>query len=116
MKLLICGSRGWTDQDTIADVLADYAPDHPTVIHGDARGADTLAAAVAMLYGYDVQAFPADWQIHGRRAGYLRNVQMLEQQPDKVIAFHDGRSRGTQHTIDEARRRGIPVDVIAPMT
>lgn len=84
------------------------------VIHGDARGADLLAAAAAMRLGFGVRAFPANWKLHGRAAGPIRNLQMLDERPDKVIAFHDGRSRGTQHTIDEARRRGIPVEIVAP--
>ena len=59
ITLLVCGSRGWTDKDTIADVLADYADRHPVVVlHGAARGADTLAAEVATFYGYEVRAFP----------------------------------------------------------
>lgn len=57
--------------------------------------------------------FPANWKL-GRRAGPIRNQLMLDQNPDKVIAFHDGRSRGTLHTITEARRRGISVEIIHP--
>lgn len=110
--LLVCGSRDWTDQDAIADVLADYADRLVTVIHGGARGADLLAADVAQLYGYEVRAFPADWELHGKRAGILRNLAMLDQNPDRVLAFRVGGSRGTTHTIEAAKARGIPVEVI----
>jgi hypothetical protein len=58
------------------------------------------------------RAFPADWRGKGRRAGILRNLAMLDDEPDRVLAFQRNGSRGTQHTIDEARRRGIPVEVV----
>ena len=111
MKVLVCGSRDWTDADVIANRLADLAPDYPVVLHGGARGADLLADGICSVFGYEVQAFPADWRKHGKRAGILRNLAMLDEQPDLVIAFQRNGSRGTQHTIDEARRRGIPVEV-----
>jgi hypothetical protein len=111
-RLLVCGSRDWGDLDTIAEVLAAYiGRPHMVVIHGAARGADSLAGEVAEDYGWDVRAFPADWERHGKRAGILRNLMMLDERPDRVIAFQRNGSRGTQHTIDEARRRGIPVEV-----
>jgi hypothetical protein len=81
------------------------------VIHGDARGADRWAAEVARQLGCRVRAFPADWDRFGKRAGILRNLQMLDQEPVLVLAFQFNGSRGTQHTISEARRRGIPVEV-----
>jgi hypothetical protein len=113
VKVLVCGSRDWTDEDAIADVLAEYAPDYPTIIHGAARGADSIADRVAKTYGYTVKPFAADWYGMGRRAGIIRNLRMLDENPDLVIAFQINGSRGTQHTIDEARRRGIPVEVHA---
>lgn len=110
MRVLVCGSRSWTDTDTIALTLA-LLPRDTEVIHGAGRGADLLAAQEATILGFTVTAFPANWKL-GRRAGPMRNEQMLDTRPDRVIAFWDGVSRGTAHTIDGARRRGIPVDVI----
>lgn len=112
ITVLVCGSRGWTDKDAIAAELAEFVS-YPEVrvLHGDARGADRLARDVAAFYGYDVRAFPADWETHGKRAGILRNLAMLDEKPDLVLAFQVNESRGTQHTIDEARRRGIHVKV-----
>jgi hypothetical protein len=112
VKVLVCGSRDWQDPDMIEDRLA--ALPACTILHGAARGADTIAATVGDIYGHTVQAFPADWDTHGRRAGIIRNLAMLDECPDLVIAFQAHKSRGTQHTIDEARRRGIPVEVHEP--
>lgn len=110
----MCGSRDWTDRDAITTALTCLPAEHVAieVLHGDARGADRLAAEAATDLGFTVRAFPADWEFHGRRAGIMRNLRMLDERPDKVIAFQRNGSRGTQHTIDEARRRGISVEVI----
>lgn len=89
------------------------------VIHGAASrrvqgaevSADMLADIIARGYGLSVQRFPANWRHYGKAAGYIRNLAMLDTDPDLVIAFQRNGSRGTQHTIDEARRRGIPVEV-----
>jgi ABC-type sugar transport system substrate-binding protein len=53
--------------------------------------------------------FHADWDQFGKRAGYLRNEQMLNQHPTAVWAFWDGQSRGTLHTMREARKRKLPM-------
>jgi hypothetical protein len=110
-RILVCGSRDWTDGDAIADRLADFATDNPTIIHGGARGADTMAENIASLYGYKIERFPAEWARHGKRAGFMRNLAMLDTKPDLVLAFQSNGSKGTQHTIDEARKRGIRVEV-----
>lgn len=116
MKVLVCGSRDWTNAEAIYDRLESLVPvepwlEGPTIMHGDARGADKIAADIALDLGLWVEAYPADWERHGKAAGPIRNLQMLDQQPDLVIAFQRNGSRGTQHTIDEARKRGIPVEV-----
>jgi hypothetical protein len=119
MRVLVCGSRDWGDQGRISEVLGNLPPVPHEVIHGAAsrivegreKSADMLADEVARFYGYKVRTFPADWGRYGRRAGVIRNVEMLDQAPDLVIAFQVNGSRGTQHTITEARRRGIPVEV-----
>lgn len=111
MIVLVCGSREWFRADLIREKLAQL-PRGTTIIHGAARGADTIAAAIAGQLGFDVIAFPVDWR-RGRGAAFERNIEMLERRPDLVIAFQRDGSTGTQHVIDNALRRGIPVDVIA---
>ncbi len=117
MKVLVCGSRSWGDDRDQRYKVYDRIGDLPrdaTIIHGGAAGADRLAANAAHRRGNPVEEFLADWGLHGRRAGIVRNLEMLDQEPDLVLAFWDGESRGTKHTIDEATRRGIPVEVISP--
>jgi hypothetical protein len=109
VRILVCGSRAYTNAAKIRSVLAEieYRSQGPTIVHGAAIGADHLAAEAAFLLGYRTEAYPADWEKHGRAAGPIRNRQMLDTKPDLVIAF--GHGKGTSDTVTEARHRGIPV-------
>jgi hypothetical protein len=86
-------------------------PPFAEIIHGGAPGADRTAGWLAEDFGFTVREFKANWDRDGKRAGILRNIKMLDTKPDLVLAFWDGKSRGTKHVIDEAERRGIPVEV-----
>ena len=113
MKVLVCGSRDWPNAALIRVKLRNLKEEHGpfVVMHGNARGADEMADHAALMLGLDSERWAADWKRHGKRAGILRNLAMLDTKPDLVLAFQRNGSRGTQHTIDEARRRGIPVEV-----
>lgn len=115
MKILVCGSRDFADLSGVSlaiDARIARLAGQVHVIHGAARGVDMIAAESASRYGHEVQAFPADWKTHGNRAGLVRNLAMLDEKPDLVIAFWNGKSTGTAHTITNAKKRGIPVEVI----
>jgi hypothetical protein len=114
MKFLICGGRDWNDLGKVRARM-ERLPKDSVVIHGDARGADRMAGSVGRSLGLLVEAFPADWTRHGKAAGPIRNRQMLDQKPDLVIAFHEdlASSKGTLDCVSEARRRGIPVEVVS---
>ncbi|KKN05312.1 hypothetical protein LCGC14_1088550 [marine sediment metagenome] len=108
MRILVCGSRIWKDREGIKVNLASYAAHDPVVIHGGARGADTIAGEVAKELGFEVEVFPADWNKHGKTAGFIRNQQMLDEgKPDRLLAFHLNNSRGTQDMIDRAQKAGL---------
>jgi hypothetical protein len=113
MRVLVCGSRSWDDAAEIAEALKRL-PRGSTVIHGGARGADQLAGTVAAKLGFEVEVYPADWSAYGKRAGFIRNMEMIDTQPDRVVAFWDGRSTGTKHTLDLARRAEIEVEIHLP--
>lgn len=115
MKILMCGSRTWQDPTPINTVLLGMAHqiDGLTVIHGDARGADEIVSRLVALHGYERQVFHADWALHGRRAGYLRNQAMLDASPTLVWAFRaSGPSPGTDMMVRMARSVGIPTYVV----
>ncbi len=108
-RVLVCGSRTWNDYDAIYRALASKRDEIEVVIHGAARGADTLADRAAINLGLPVLAFPADWRRDGRSAGPIRNHVMLRKgKPDIVLAFSDNldESHGTRHMLAIALRDG----------
>lgn len=110
MKVLVCGGRDYSDSKGLYLVLDSFHKVTPIslLIHGAARGADQLAANWASSRGIPLEAYPADWSLHGRAAGPRRNEKMLyEGKPDKVIAFPGG--RGTAHMVGIARKAGVQV-------
>lgn len=81
------------------------------IVSGMAKGADNLGVAWARFIGLPCAEFPADWEEHGRAAGPIRNAEMAEY-ADALVAFWDGKSRGTKNMIDQAIKRSLLVKVI----
>ncbi len=80
------------------------------VVSGTARGADRLGEIWAQMQGIPVVQFPADWNRYGKKAGYLRNIEMADH-AEALIALWDGESRGTKHMIEIATRKRLEVFV-----
>lgn len=132
MRVLVTGSRDWTDLAAIAYALLDVTalvPDvYVTVVHGGARGADTLADEAAETCGWLREPHSltrADWNRDGSQAGHIRNQLMVNLGADVCLAFvmpcakvncwiepHD--SHGTADCIARAKRAGIPVRTYHP--
>lgn len=118
MRILVCGSRNFTDYDYFWNTLNKIIFSKPIedkwiMISGMARGTDTMAVRYAEEYGMEVLKFPAKWDEHGKAAGPIRNKQMLDEgKPDMVIAFRYPDSRGTQNMIDQATKAGVPVRIV----
>jgi len=109
-KILICGSRNWTNYWSIYDVISKLDKDS-IIIHGAAKGADTIAGVIANKLGLQVVPVPADWKKYGRAAGPIRNKIMLDMNPDLVIGFHENieTSRGTKNMKEQAEKKGVEV-------
>jgi hypothetical protein len=110
-RIVITGSRDWLDARPIRAALEALARESAfsEVIVGGARGVDRIAEREARNLGLRVRVFHADWDAHGKSAGYRRNELMLNQRPTAVWAFWDQTSRGTLHTMREARKRRLPL-------
>jgi hypothetical protein len=100
MKTIIAGSRDFNDFDYMKAYLATIPPwiEITEVVSGCAQGADTLGEKWAELKRIPVKRFPAEWERLGKRAGPIRNAEMGIY-AEGLIAFWDGKSRGTQHMI-----------------
>jgi hypothetical protein len=115
VRVVIAGSRTWTHEAQVMGVVRRLALNHPTatVVTGGARGVDQLAERVALGSGLLVSTHPAKWERYGKRAGFLRNEEMVLG-ADHVIAFWDGLSPGTKLTIDLALRYSRDLEVYFP--
>lgn len=115
MNIVICGSRNFDDyklfQVEMDEFLNMREKETITLVSGGARGADSMARTYAQKYDYKFKEYLADWDGLGKKAGFVRNAQMLEI-ADTIIAFWDGKSKGTAHMIKEAIRRNIPLVVV----
>lgn len=109
--VLVCGSRGWDSYQQVRGALARFAGSPVSVLHGAANGADTFAGTACIALGLNCYAYPPEYEKFGRDAPHVRNDEMLKQ-ADLVLAFWDGKSRGTRSVIEKARKLGIPVEVI----
>lgn len=112
MRVLITGSRTWTDTTAVIRAIKDAARGHRyadvVVVHGDANGADRVAGATAKALNMQVEVHPADWERYGKRAGFLRNDAMVNQGADVCLAFIKDASKGATMCADIAEAAGIP--------
>ena len=91
--------------------MREHFPHATEVVCGMARGADALGARYATENGLGIAKFPAEWDAWGKAAGPIRNAEMAKY-ADALLAFWDGKSRGTMNMIENANRRGRKVVVI----
>ena len=127
MRVIIAGGRDFDDYDLLShkcieimvtchiNGLTTGSIDDIEIVSGRARGADSLGEKYAKEMGYKTKYFPADWDLFGKRAGYVRNEQMAKYSKEDngvLIAFWDGKSKGTKHMIDLANKHGLKVFVI----
>lgn len=115
MRTIICGSRFIKHYEHVvaAVVESGWADQITEVISGTCRGPDQLGERWGERNGVPVRRFPAKWWDEGKAAGIKRNVEMaLYAGPEgAVIAVWDGKSRGTRHMVEYAKKLGMKVYV-----
>lgn len=115
MKIAIVGSRTFEDYDLLCKFIGSVLSDGElasieAVVSGAARGADTLAERYAEEHGFEMIVFPAEWKKFGRRAGFIRNVDIIRE-CDICFAFWDGESHGTKHDIELCEQTSKPCHI-----
>lgn len=115
-RVLITGSRTWTDRQAIFLALKTYQEtvglpsNQITLVSGHCpKGADMLAEISAKALGWNIERHPADWDTYGKRAGFIRNAEMVHSGIDICFAFIHNASKGATMTADLAQKNGIPV-------
>lgn len=111
MKLAIIGSRTFNDYKLLCDHLEKHLNTTTMVISGAARGADSLGEKWAKENSIKTLIFPAEWDKYGKRAGYIRNEDIIKN-CDLCIAFWDGTSKGTTHSVSLCKKYNKPVTII----
>lgn len=121
MKIIVAGGRDFSDYNLLKKKLDYYIffgqdrddPKYDTyeIVSGTANGADRLGERYAIENILKIKRFPADWDAHGKAAGYIRNEQMA-QYADACVCFWDGKSKGTKHMIDLAQKYNLKLKVV----
>lgn len=115
MRIIIAGGRDFDYFDELVNkvdyLISKLDINNIEIISGGANGADKLGERYAVLRKLKLSIFPADWDKYGKGAGYRRNTEMAEY-ANSLIAFWDGKSRGTMHMINIAKKKGLQVKII----
>lgn len=113
-RVIVTGSRKWLEGDLVDLVLDEFVVRYPhiVVVHGHCpTGADHYADLWAESRGHAVERHPANWELFGKGAGFIRNVDMAKLGAVICFAFWDGKGPGTLHMITCATKHGIPVAI-----
>ena len=112
MKTIIAGGRDFKPLAMDRQILDELKETLPIteVVCGMARGADAFGKEWAEAQGIPVKEFPAQWNLYGRRAGYMRNSEMGEY-AEALVAFPGG--FGTTSMIGIATKKGLKIEIIS---
>ena len=115
-RVIIAGSRTFQDYDLLKKECDDflknkYQTHEIVIVSGAAQGADRLGEQYARERGYAIDSHPADWKKYGKAAGPFRNAEMVNS-ADALIAFWDGKSRGTEHIIHFSQTKGRKTKIV----
>lgn len=120
MRIIIAGGRDFNnytllEKECYAILCSSGDKSYIEIVSGCANGADKLGERFANNFALKVIKLPADWDTYGKSAGYKRNEQMAiyaKEQDGVLVAFWDGKSKGTKHMIDLARKHKLTVHII----
>jgi hypothetical protein len=115
-RVIIAGGRDFADYNRLCWFMDqwvldnDMGPDNTDFISGEAKGADSLGKKWALSRGYKVALFPANWELYGKSAGYIRNKQMADE-ATHLVAWWNENSKGTGNMIWVATKVGLKVHI-----
>ena len=114
MRITIGGCRDFNDYEIFKEFVKEYIEGlndkEIVILSGHCTGTDLMAERYAWENGYETELYPAQWDKYGRAAGPKRNKEMIDKS-DCVLAFWDGKSRGTGNHIETAKRLSKHVEI-----
>lgn len=112
-RVIVAGGRDFNNYDLLKQKLDIYLANlnNIVIISGKAEGADRLGEEYAKENNYKLVMYQADWNTHGKAAGPIRNKQMAEY-GEYLIAFWDGKSKGTKNMIEVAKELGLKIKIV----
>jgi len=123
LRIIVAGCRSFNDYDyvkeKIDEVISKYDCDYIEIITGGAKGADLLGNRYARENNIKLTIYHAQWTNYGKSAGFIRNTQMAQWAKEDghkgvLIAFWDGKSRGTSHMVGIAKSKRIKTYIFYP--
>ena len=111
IKIGVIGSRSFNDYELLKRVLDEYLGKVWVVVSGGAKGADSLGEKWANENNIKTCIYKPDWDTHGKGAGMIRNKDIVEDS-DIIIAFWNSLSRGTEHSINLAKKMDKEVRIV----
>ena len=109
MFVAVVGSRNIFPSDN--NIFWSLPDETSGIVSGGAIGVDSCAARFAKNFGFPLKVFKPDYKKFGRKAPLMRN-KIIVKTARFVVAFWDGKSSGTGHTIYLAKKAGLSVRVI----
>lgn len=112
-RVIVAGGRDFNNYDLLKQKLDIYLANlnNIVIISGKAEGADRLGEEYAKENNYKLVMYQADWNTYGKAAGPIRNKQMAEY-GEYLIAFWDGKSKGTKNMIEVAKELGLKIKIV----
>lgn len=122
VNIIIAGSRTFDNYEYLKKKVLNFISEKQIelsnicIISGTARGADKMGEDFAKELNLQLKCFPADWDKYGKQAGFIRNTQMAnyaieDDNQGILIAFWDGKSSGTKHMIEIAKKKELEVKI-----
>ena len=114
-KIAISGSRNypsarsWLVQQCIATEYRRFNEDVLFLVGDCPTGADYHAKSFLETAGWPYREFFADWKKYGRKAGPIRNHEMIDFGAELLIAFPMDGSKGTKDCAEYAHSKGVEV-------
>ena len=119
IRIIVAGGRNYNDytmlSNTLTNVLESCGDAKKIIISGCCQGADALGEQYAKIHGIPIKRFPAEWMKYGKAAGPIRNRKMATYASEGVgvlVAFWDGKSRGTESMIWLAKKYGLQTIIV----